>query len=756
MADVKVPLKFEIYKGDELVREEILNQDVIKVGKLASSHLRIDDETVSRMHAVIEVTGPDDVHIIDLGSTRGTLVNGERINKARLQSGDEIMFGESRVLVSFLEAQAAVAPPLQAAAPAPRGGRTNAGGFAPPIQAPPPQAYVPPPQQAYAPPPQQAYAPPPQQAYVPPPGPQYAPPPPVQDYSQQASSYSAAPPAMGGGSSADVEVHDGTRAMEVQTIYRDVVIGTRHLSNPTGKSTHGQGTAMLFGGIALAVIALITFVVTAVSVGAEKAAYEAWQAAGKESKAFQWQSRSSGPDVIVFGGLLVGFSLAYMGLKRRGKSSANFIIGSDADADAPVSSDFVPSPSHPLVAATGGDYVVNVTPRMTGEVFVDNQLIPLQQFIQQRGSSFSLPQNGRAKLDCGETTFLVTATARPRALPVPYLTWRWDEQVYTVGSVIALALFLLMIFAVPPDPKSLSLDLFNSDNRFVKFLIKPPEEKEEEIPEWLKSKKPEEQGGKGKRHKGEEGKMGKKTSKNKEGLYGLKGPKDNPDPHLAKKLAEENAKNAGILGVLKQTEGSHIASIFGRDSALGSDADNVLGGLIGNAIGEAYGVGGLGLVGTGSGGGGTGEGTIGLGNLGTIGKGGGGGNGSGYGRGAGGLGGRRAHAPDVIPGTANVRGSLDKEIIRRIIRRHINEVKFCYEQELTKKPQLGGRIMVQFTIAASGQVIASVLQNSTMGNAKVENCTVQAVRRWEFPKPLGGGIVIVSYPFVLTPAGGGE
>ena len=495
---------------------------------------------------------------------------------------------------------------------------------------------------------------------------------------------------------------------------------------------------------------------TAVDVGREKADYEQWQAAGKESKAFPWKSRSAAPDAVVFGGLIVGFSLAYMGLKRRGKSSANFIIGSDADADAPVSSDFVPSPSHPLVAATGGDYVVNVTPRMTGEVFVDNQLIPLQQFIQQRGSSFSLPQNGRAKLDCGETTFLVTATARPRALPVPYLTWRWDEQVYTVGSIIALALFLLMIFAVPPDPKSLSLDLFNSDNRFVKFLIKPPEEKEEEIPEWLKSKKPEEQGGKGKRHKGEEGKMGKKTSKNKEGLYGLKGPKDNPDPHLAKKLAEENAKNAGILGVLKQTEGSHIASIFGRDSALGSDADNVLGGLIGNQIGEAYGVGGLGLVGTGSGGGGTGEGTIGLGNLGTIGKGGGGGNGSGYGRGAGGLGGRRAHAPDVIPGTANVRGSLDKEIIRRIIRRHINEVKFCYEQELTKKPQLGGRIMVQFTIAASGQVIASVLQNSTMGNAKVENCTVQAVRRWEFPKPLGGGIVIVSYPFVLTPAGGGE
>ena len=158
------------------------------------------------------------------------------------------------------------------------------------------------------------------------------------------------------------------------------------------------------------------------------------------------------------------------------------------------------------------------------------------------------------------------------------------------------------------------------------------------------------------------------------------------------------------------------------------------------------------------GGSGTGEGTVGLGNLGTIRSGGiGTGNGKGgYGRGAGGLGGRRAWAPDVIGGIANVRGSLDREIIRRIIRRHVNDVKYCYEQELTKKPDLGGRIMVQFTIAASGQVIASVLQNSTMGNARVENCTVQAVKRWEFPKPLGGGLVIVSYPFVLTPRGGAE
>jgi TonB family protein len=106
---------------------------------------------------------------------------------------------------------------------------------------------------------------------------------------------------------------------------------------------------------------------------------------------------------------------------------------------------------------------------------------------------------------------------------------------------------------------------------------------------------------------------------------------------------------------------------------------------------------------------------------------------------------------DVIPGQANVAGSLDKEIIRRVIRRHINDVKACYERELAGQPDLGGRIEVEFTIGGTGQVVASTLADSTMGNRQVEACVVKAVREWEFPKPLGGGIVVVKYPFNFTP-----
>jgi TonB family protein len=96
-----------------------------------------------------------------------------------------------------------------------------------------------------------------------------------------------------------------------------------------------------------------------------------------------------------------------------------------------------------------------------------------------------------------------------------------------------------------------------------------------------------------------------------------------------------------------------------------------------------------------------------------------------------------------------VRGSLSREVIRRVIRRHINEVRFCYEQELTARPDLAGRVTVSFIIAATGAVQTASVASSTLSNARVEQCIVTAVRRWTFPAPDGGGIVGVNYPFVL-------
>ena len=110
-----IPITFHIYEGDQLVRTETFAQDVIKIGKLDSSHLRIDDAAVSRMHSVIEVSGPGEVYIIDLGSASGTIVNGQRVNKARLESGDQLQFGSTVVVVEVgAEVEDQAAPPFAA------------------------------------------------------------------------------------------------------------------------------------------------------------------------------------------------------------------------------------------------------------------------------------------------------------------------------------------------------------------------------------------------------------------------------------------------------------------------------------------------------------------------------------------------------------------------------------------------------------------------------------------------------------------
>lgn len=94
-------------------------------------------------------------------------------------------------------------------------------------------------------------------------------------------------------------------------------------------------------------------------------------------------------------------------------------------------------------------------------------------------------------------------------------------------------------------------------------------------------------------------------------------------------------------------------------------------------------------------------------------------------------------------------GSLDKEVIRRAIRQHLDEVRACYESELTRNTSLTGRVVVMFAISGKGTVPVSLIESSTLANEKVEKCIISAIRNWLFPKPQNGGIVIVTYPFLL-------
>ena len=658
--NAKVSMTFKIFRGEELLRTETLSQDIIKVGKLPSSHLRIEDDNVSRMHAVIEVTSPDEIYVIDLGSAAGTVVNGKKVNKCQLQSGDEIVLGDTRVVVEIERPQVAAAEPVAVPAASPAGPPAPAAAARPAVN--------------------------PFAAGAGLPNPFAAP---------------AAPASAHGG-------HGG----------------------------HGEEES-----------------------DPDKVRYGI-VASGPPVNPAEVETGQSAVEITVMWGDLSVLHVAHVSPPRTfyvGEGQSDYLIGGDVLGAARM----------PVVVGIGGGVAVVVPQGADGEVTVGEQSMKwadlqaqgkLQPCAEMAGAmQYPLPGGAVAKVKHRGLTFMTRATQAGKPVGVgggPAVDWR--RYIWTGVSLGVHGAFLLMFYFLPPRPASLSLDLLSADSRLVEYLMEPPETQEEETPEWLEQEAQDDnEGGTGKRHRDEEGAMGEETSKKTNNRFGIQGPADNTNPQMARENAREQAANVATIGVLRAMTGAWNSptSPYGADQALGNDPTSAIGALMGDQIGGNFGFGGLGLRGTGRGGGGTGEGTIGLGNLGTIGHGGGGGTGSGYGRGAGGLGGRTARVPRIRTGNADVRGSLSREVIRRVIQRHINEVRFCYEQELNARPDLEGRVMVNFIIAPTGAVQSAAVSSTTLSNARVEGCITQAVRRWTFPAPDGGGIVGVNYPFVLATSG---
>lgn len=69
-----------------------LGESVVSVGRLGDSTLVFEDPSVSRNHAEIRPSGTG-FKVLDLGSTNGTFVNGERVSESQLSDGDLVEFG---------------------------------------------------------------------------------------------------------------------------------------------------------------------------------------------------------------------------------------------------------------------------------------------------------------------------------------------------------------------------------------------------------------------------------------------------------------------------------------------------------------------------------------------------------------------------------------------------------------------------------------------------------------------------------------
>ena len=75
----------------------LLDQDVISAGRHPESEIFLDDVTVSRRHAEFHRQG-DSFTVSDVGSLNGTYVNRDRIDRVRLNDGDEVQIGKFRLV----------------------------------------------------------------------------------------------------------------------------------------------------------------------------------------------------------------------------------------------------------------------------------------------------------------------------------------------------------------------------------------------------------------------------------------------------------------------------------------------------------------------------------------------------------------------------------------------------------------------------------------------------------------------------------
>jgi hypothetical protein len=77
-------------------RDVSLDQGVTVIGRSSGCDIVVDDPNVSRRHAEIRRMG-EGYSLVDLGSTNGTEVNGQRVGETSLMNGDVIGVGTTRL-----------------------------------------------------------------------------------------------------------------------------------------------------------------------------------------------------------------------------------------------------------------------------------------------------------------------------------------------------------------------------------------------------------------------------------------------------------------------------------------------------------------------------------------------------------------------------------------------------------------------------------------------------------------------------------
>jgi hypothetical protein len=218
--------------------------------------------------------------------------------------------------------------------------------------------------------------------------------------------------------------------------------------------------------------------------------------------------------------------------------------------------------------------------------------------------------------------------------------------------------------------------------------------------------------------------------------------------NVGRRLPEQNMNKMGALGVLGQVNAKNPGTGLNLDGMKNKGGQ----GLGSGQGGGGYGAGnkggfsgslyGKGLVATAPGGGSSRA--EGAGGYGTRGKGGGQ---AGYGNMS--MVGSSAGYLEPMEDEVMVEGGLDRDQIAAVINRNRGQIIYCYEKGLQIQSALTGRVAVNFTIGTRGAVNVARVAHTSLHADNVEDCIIDKLKSWKFPRPVGNVQVNVTYPFVL-------
>ncbi|MBI5017635.1 MAG: TonB family protein [Deltaproteobacteria bacterium] len=108
----------------------------------------------------------------------------------------------------------------------------------------------------------------------------------------------------------------------------------------------------------------------------------------------------------------------------------------------------------------------------------------------------------------------------------------------------------------------------------------------------------------------------------------------------------------------------------------------------------------------------------------------------------------QAKETDVAPDALSLKEAT--AAINRTVATYLGGIRYLYNKELRKNPDLEGKLTVSLTIAPTGAVAECRVVDSTLNAPELEKAVLERIRKWTFP-PVAKKPITVTYPFVFFP-----